>query len=42
MVGRHIRTHSGLIGVVFRTPGFKAEEAATNVRMMLTISYQIR
>jgi ABC-type branched-subunit amino acid transport system ATPase component len=28
MVGRHVRTHSGLIGAVFRTPGFKAEEAA--------------
>ena len=28
MVGRHVRTHSGLIGAVFRTAGFKAEEAA--------------
>src|SRR5919206_5302797 len=28
MVGRHIRTHSGLIGAVFRTPTFKHEEAA--------------
>ena len=27
MVGRHVRTHSGLGGAVFRTPGFKAEEA---------------
>jgi branched-chain amino acid transport system ATP-binding protein len=26
MVGRHIRTHSGLIGAIFQTPGFKAEE----------------
>jgi branched-chain amino acid transport system ATP-binding protein len=28
MVGRHIRTGSGLLGAMFRTPGFKAEEAA--------------
>jgi branched-chain amino acid transport system ATP-binding protein len=28
MVGRHVRTHSGLFGAVFRTAGFKAEEAA--------------
>ena len=28
MVGRHVRTHSGLIGAVFRTPGFKAEVGA--------------
>ncbi|MEO6030483.1 MAG: ABC transporter ATP-binding protein, partial [Burkholderiaceae bacterium] len=28
MVGRHVRTHSGLVGAVFRTSSFKAEEAA--------------
>jgi branched-chain amino acid transport system ATP-binding protein len=28
MVGRHVRTHSGLLGAVLRTAGFKAEEAA--------------
>jgi branched-chain amino acid transport system ATP-binding protein len=28
MVGRHVRTHSGLIGAVLRTPGFKREEKA--------------
>ena len=28
MVGRHVRSHSGLLGAVFRTPGFKAEELA--------------
>jgi branched-chain amino acid transport system ATP-binding protein len=28
MVGRHVRTHSGLVGAVFRTARFKAEEAA--------------
>jgi branched-chain amino acid transport system ATP-binding protein len=32
MVGRHVRTHSGLIGAVFRTPGFKAEEKAITAR----------
>ena len=26
MVGRHVRTHSGLLGAVFRTGGFKTEE----------------
>ena len=28
MVGRHIRTHSGLFGAIFRTKSFKEEEAA--------------
>ncbi len=28
MVGRHVRTSSGLVGAVFRTASFKAEEAA--------------
>src|SRR6478672_457306 len=28
MVGRHIRTNSGLLGAVFRTKGFREEEAA--------------
>src|SRR5512132_3532675 len=32
MVGRHVRTHSGLIGAVFRTPGFKKEEAEITQR----------
>ena len=27
MVGRHIRTNSGLLGAIFHTPGFKREEA---------------
>jgi len=26
MVGRHVRTHSGLLGAIFRTASFKAEE----------------
>ena len=28
MVGRHVRTHSGLFGAIFRTASFKAEEEA--------------
>src|SRR5574343_1435992 len=28
MVGRHVRSESGIFGAIFRTPGFKAEEAA--------------
>ncbi|MDG6913275.1 MAG: ATP-binding cassette domain-containing protein, partial [Nitrososphaerota archaeon] len=28
MVGRHVRTKSGLFGAIFRTASFKAEEAA--------------
>jgi branched-chain amino acid transport system ATP-binding protein len=32
MVGRHVRTHSGLVGAVFRTRSFKAEEKAIAAR----------
>lgn len=39
MVGRHIRTHSGLLGAVFRTPGFKAEEAAIAKRAQELLDY---
>jgi len=39
MVGRHMRTHSGLIGAVFRTPGFKAEEAAIAKRSQELLDY---
>ncbi|MBK5207759.1 MAG: ABC transporter ATP-binding protein [Polaromonas sp.] len=39
MVGRHIRTHSGLIGAVFRTPGFKKEEAAIAERSQELLDY---
>ena len=28
MVGRHVRTHSGLLGAILRTAAFRAEEAA--------------
>ncbi|MDD5325478.1 MAG: ABC transporter ATP-binding protein [Polaromonas sp.] len=39
MVGRHIRTHSGLFGAVFRTPGFKHEEAAIAARAQELLDY---
>jgi branched-chain amino acid transport system ATP-binding protein len=39
MVGRHVRTHSGLIGAVFRTPRFKAEEAAIAGRAQELLDY---
>ncbi|KQY81289.1 MULTISPECIES: ABC transporter ATP-binding protein [Roseateles] len=39
MVGRHIRTKSGLIGAVLRTPKFKAEEAAIAARSQELLDY---
>jgi branched-chain amino acid transport system ATP-binding protein len=39
MVGRHIRTHSGLLGAIFRTPGFKAEELAIARRARELLEY---
>lgn len=39
MVGRHVRTHSGLLGAVFRTKGFKAEEAGIRVRARELLDY---
>ncbi len=39
MVGRHVRTHSGLLGAVFRTPSFKAEEAAIRQRAQELLDY---
>ena len=39
MVGRHVRSKSGLIGAVFRTPGFKAEEAAIAHRAQELLDY---
>jgi branched-chain amino acid transport system ATP-binding protein len=39
MVGRHVRTHSGLLGAVFRTPGFKAEERAIADRARELLDY---
>src|ERR1700704_2006776 len=39
MVGRHIRTHSGLLGAVFRTRSFRAEEAAIATRAQELLDY---
>ena len=39
MVGRHVRSKSGLIGAVLRTPGFKAEEAAIAKRAQELLDY---
>ena len=39
MVGRHIRTKSGLFGAVFRTKGFKDEEAAIAKRAQELLDY---
>jgi branched-chain amino acid transport system ATP-binding protein len=39
MVGRHVRTHSGLVGAVFRTPRFRAEEAAIASRAQELLDY---
>ena len=39
MVGRHVRTHSGLVGAVFRTRSFKDEEAAIARRAQELLDY---
>ena len=39
MVGRHVRTHSGLVGAIFRTASFKAEEAAIAARAQELLEY---
>jgi branched-chain amino acid transport system ATP-binding protein len=39
MVGRHVRTHSGLIGAVFRTGGFKKEERQITDRARELLDY---
>jgi branched-chain amino acid transport system ATP-binding protein len=39
MVGRHVRTKSGLLGAVLRTPGFKSEEKAIADRAMELLEY---
>jgi branched-chain amino acid transport system ATP-binding protein len=39
MVGRHVRTHSGLLGAVFRTSSFKAEERAITDRARELLAY---
>jgi branched-chain amino acid transport system ATP-binding protein len=39
MVGRHVRTRSGLFGAVFRTRRFKEEEAAIRARSQELLDY---
>jgi branched-chain amino acid transport system ATP-binding protein len=39
MVGRHIRTHSGLLGAMFRTRSFRQEEAAIARRAQELLDY---
>ncbi len=39
MVGRHVRTNSGLIGAVLRTPSFKREEAEITARAKELLEY---
>ncbi len=39
MVGRHVRTHSGLLGAVFRTGSFKKEEAQIAGRAQELLDY---
>ena len=39
MVGRHVRTRSGLVGAILRTPGFKAEERAIAERARELLDY---
>ena len=39
MVGRHVRTHSGLLGAMFRTAGFKAEEEQIAHRAQELLEY---
>ena len=39
MVGRHVRTHSGLVGAILRTASFKAEEAAIAARARELLDY---
>ncbi|MCE2877995.1 MAG: ABC transporter ATP-binding protein [Comamonadaceae bacterium] len=39
MVGRHVRTHSGLVGAILRTSGFRAEEEAIAQRAHELLDY---
>ena len=39
MVGRHVRTHSGLFGAVFRSGGFRREEAQIAARARELLDY---
>jgi branched-chain amino acid transport system ATP-binding protein len=39
MVGRHVRTHSGVIGAILRTKSFRDEEAAIRGRALELLDY---
>ena len=39
MVGRHIRSRSGVLGAIFRSPGFQREEAAIAARAQELLDY---
>jgi len=39
MIGRHVRTHAGVVGAVLRTPGTRAEEAAIAHRARELLAY---
>ena len=39
MVGRHVRTHAGVIGAVLRTPGARREEREIRERAMTLLEY---
>ena len=39
MVGRHVRSRSGVVGAILRTPGFKAEEKAIEERARELLDY---
>ena len=39
MVGRHVRTHSGVLGAIFQTRAFRAEEAAIRERAQELLDY---
>jgi branched-chain amino acid transport system ATP-binding protein len=39
MVGRHVRTHSGVLGAILRTAAFRAEEAAIAQRARELLAY---
>jgi branched-chain amino acid transport system ATP-binding protein len=39
MVGRHVRTHAGVIGAVLRTPATRREEAAIEQRAIELLNY---
>ena len=39
MIGRHVRTHAGVVGALLRTPGTRAEEAAIEKRAHELLGY---